>query len=162
MNRNLLVFSLFIITAGLAFGLYIITFFGLLLLIPALASPSRPPAKNAPNQPAQSQPKPWGTVIQRRSTPSPPPPTPSPKIEPVTPPAPPISSMVSSYSTTSSPTNQPVSYTPALFPGPLIPSMSAMGAPPQPPKSPQEVKHEGIDELVEVGALLAVLKLVFC
>jgi len=36
-----------------------------------------------------------------------------------------------------------------------------MGNPPQLPKSQQDARHEGIDELVEVGALLAVLKLVF-
>jgi len=36
-----------------------------------------------------------------------------------------------------------------------------MGSAPQPAKPPQEGRHEGIDELVEVGVLLAVLKLVF-
>jgi hypothetical protein len=36
-----------------------------------------------------------------------------------------------------------------------------MGSMASPPKMPQEVKHEGRDELVEVGALLALLKLVF-
>jgi hypothetical protein len=39
--------------------------------------------------------------------------------------------------------------------------MSTMGSAPQPAKSPQETKHEGRDELVEVGAVLAILKLVF-
>jgi len=39
--------------------------------------------------------------------------------------------------------------------------MSTMGSAPQLAKPPQETRHEGRDELVEVGALLAVLKLVF-
>jgi hypothetical protein len=166
MNRNLLVFSLFIIVAGLAFGLYIISFFGLLLFIPALAAPSRPPARNTPPRPAQGQPQtqPWGRVIPRRSSPAPPPPpTPSPMTEPVAPPAPPMASMATSYSVPLPSPAQPVSYTPALFPSPLIPPMSAMGtAPqPQPAKSSQETRHDGRDELVEVGAILAILKLVF-
>ena len=158
MNRNLLVFSLFIIVAGLAFGLYIISFFGLLLLIPALAAPTRPPAGNAPPQPSQS--RPWGRVIPRPSSP-PPSPAPTPKAEPMSPPAPPMSSMATSYMAISSSPGQPVSYTPALFPMPLLPAMSVMGSAPQPVKPPQESRHEGPDEIVEVGALLAMLKLLF-
>jgi len=162
MNRNLLVFSLFIITAGLAFGLCIITFFGLLLLIPALAAPSRPPARNAPPKPAQGQPQPWGRVIPRRSPPSPPPPqTPSRGTEPGAPPAPPMASMVTSYSAPLPSPAQPISYSPALFPSPLIPSMSTMGSSPPPAKVPPESRHDGRDELVEVGAVLAILKIIF-
>ena len=162
MNRNLFVFSLFIIAAGLAFGLYIITFFGLLLLIPALAAPTRPPARNAPPKPTQSQPQPWGRVIPRRSPPSPPPPpTPSQGTGPVAPPAPPMASMVTSYSAAPASSAQPVSYSPALFPSPLLPSMSTMGSAPPPAKSQQESRHDGRDELVEVGALVAILKIIF-
>jgi hypothetical protein len=36
-----------------------------------------------------------------------------------------------------------------------------MGSPPSQAKAPQEVKREREDELVEVGAMLALLKLVF-
>ena len=158
MNRNLLVFSLFIIVAGLAFGLYIISFFGLLLLIPALAPSPRPPARNAP---PPSQPQPWGRATPRRSSPSPPaPPMPPPRTEPVAPPAPPVASMATSYLTPSPSPTQPVSYSLALFPSPLLPSLSTMGSVPQPAKMQQEVRHEGVDELVEVGALLVILKLV--
>jgi len=39
--------------------------------------------------------------------------------------------------------------------------MSTLGSTPQPAKPAQETRHEGRDELVEVGALLALLKLVF-
>jgi len=56
---------------------------------------------------------------------------------------------------------QPISYTPALFPSPLLPSLSVMGSTPPPAKAPQEVKREGQDEVVEIGAMLALLKLVF-
>jgi len=161
MNRNLLVFSLFIIAAGLAFGLYIITFFGLLLLIPALAAPSRPPARNAPQQPAKQQPQPWGRVIPPRPSPLPSAPTPSHRNEPTAPQMQPMATMATSYVTPSPSPTQIVSHTPALFPLPLLPAMSVMGSAPQPAKSPQETRNEGRDELVEVGALLAVLKIIF-
>ena len=157
MNRNLLVFSLFIIVAGLAFGLYIISFFGLLLLIPALVAPTRPPTRNAPTQPTQPQPQPWGRVIPPRSRS--PPPIPSPRTERVAPPAPAMASTTTSYLPPSPPPAQPISYAPALFPSPLLPPMSIASSP-QPAKPPQETKPEGRDELVEAGALLAILKLI--
>jgi hypothetical protein len=56
---------------------------------------------------------------------------------------------------------QTLSYTPALFPAPLLPSLSTMGSMQQPAKMAQEPEREGRDELVEVGAMLAILKLVF-
>jgi len=43
----------------------------------------------------------------------------------------------------------------------LLPSLSVMGSTPPPAKAPQEVKREGQDEVVEIGAMLALLKLVF-
>jgi len=43
----------------------------------------------------------------------------------------------------------------------MLPSLSVMGSPPPQVKAPQEARREGQDELVEVGAMLALLKLVF-
>jgi len=42
----------------------------------------------------------------------------------------------------------------------MLPSLSLMGSPPSQAKAPQEVRREREDELVEVGAMLALLKLV--
>jgi len=39
--------------------------------------------------------------------------------------------------------------------------MSGMGSTPQPVKPPHEARHEERDELIEVGTMLAILKLVF-
>jgi len=39
--------------------------------------------------------------------------------------------------------------------------MSIIGSAPQPAKPPHEVRHEERDELVEVGVMLAILKLIF-
>jgi len=61
----------------------------------------------------------------------------------------------------SSTSAQQVMYTPPLFPGPIIPSLSTMGGMYAQSKPPQEEKHEGRDELLEVGTMLAILKLVF-
>jgi len=71
-------------------------------------------------------------------------------------PAPPTQPAQTYYSGT-------LSYTPALFPAPMLPSLSTMGTPSMPaaPKeSLRERREEGRDELVEVGTILALLKLV--
>ena len=157
LNRNLLVFSLFLIVLGFGFGLYLLSFIGVLILIPALASPSQAPARKAPPQSPQPSQPPRRVSPPVYSPPSPPP-APSPKTEPAAAPPPPMTYMSTSASSSSMP---PISYTPALFPSPLIPSLSMMGSAPPPVKAPQEVKREGQDELVEVGAILALLKIVF-
>jgi len=54
---------------------------------------------------------------------------------------------------------QPISYAPPLFQSPMFPSLFSMGSAPPPAVVPQEVKRGGQDELIEVGALLALLKL---
>jgi hypothetical protein len=156
LNRNLLFFSLFLIIVGVGFGIYLVSFIGFLMLIPALASPSQAPARRAPpSSPQLSRP-------QKRVTPpkySPPsPPAPPSSTEPATAPAQPMTYMSVSPSSSQA---QPISYTPALFPSPMLPSLSLMGNAPPPEKMPQEARREGQDELVEVGAMLALLKLVF-
>jgi len=156
LNRRLFVFSLLLMVAGFVSGIYLVSLIGLLLLIPSLASPSQAPARKPPPQTSQpSQPP-------RRAAPpvhKPPPPAQmsSPKTEPATPPAQEMTYMSTSPSV---PSMQPLSYTPALFPSPMLPSLSLMGSPPSQAKAPQEVRREREDELVEVGAMLALLKLV--
>ena len=49
-------------------------------------------------------------------------------------------------------------YTGPLFPGPMFPSLSQMGTPPTAAVPPPPTS-EGRDELLEVGAILAALKL---
>ena len=157
LNRNLLIFSLFLIIVGFVSGLYLVSFIGLLLLIPALASPSQAPARRGPPQPSQPSQPPKRVTPPLHGPPSSPP-APSPKIEPAEPPPQTMTYMSTSPSLSSM---QPISYTPALFPTPLLPSMSVMGSAPPQAKAPQEVGREKQDELVEMGAMLALLKIVF-
>jgi len=145
MNRNLVVFSLLLILVGLAFGLYVISFFGLLILIPAFASSPRPPPRPASTQPRQQP---------RRIIP-PSQPAPQPQPEQAAPPVQP-KQMVSA-----SPATQPQSYAPALFPSSMFPALSGMGSTLPAAKEAPAPKSEGRDELVEVGTMLALLKLVF-
>jgi hypothetical protein len=49
----------------------------------------------------------------------------------------------------------------ALFPMAMFPSLSQMGTTPAPASQPPSGKPESKDELIEVGTLLALLKLVF-
>jgi len=59
------------------------------------------------------------------------------------------------------PAMQAQSYTPALFPSPMFPSLAGMGSTPPAAKEAPTPKPDGRDELVEVGTMLALLKLVF-
>jgi hypothetical protein len=149
LNRKLFYFSIVLILVGLFFGIYLVAFFGFLLLLPALLATSRPPVRPSP-APAKQAPrriipavekKPAAVVSQAQPMPMPM--------------ATPTAAAVTSPSTT------PQSYSSALFPAPLMPSLSlmGMGGMPQMAKESPAAKQEGRDELVEVGAILVLLKL---
>lgn len=139
MNKSLVYFSVLMILLGVGSGFYLLSLLGGIALIPALLSPTRPPVRRAPEQPRQEP---------RRIIPPPfQPPRPS---EPVANPV--------SYVASPAP-SQPT-YPAALFPTAMFPSLSTMGSTPQ-AKETAPAKQEGRDELVEVGAILALLKLAF-
>lgn len=146
MNRNLLIFSLLLVFLGFGLGLYLLSFFGLLLLIPSLLSPSRLPARPSPapvpsrQQPRRIAPPP---VQQPVVTPAP-----QPVPEATRPMAPPM------------PLKSTPTYAGALFPNPILPALSPTGASAVLPKETAEKKPAERDELVEMGAVLALLKLV--
>ncbi len=143
LNRNLLILSLFLILAGFFSGLFLISFFGLLLLIPALSSASRPPTRPSPYQP-----KPAPRRITPPTASSPPPSSASAPTSMATP------------APVYAPPPQAQSYSPALFPSPMMPSLSTMGST-QPMMEPVPTRKDGKDELVEAGAILAALKIIF-
>ena len=148
MNRTLVYFSVVLIIIGLLFGIYLIAFVGFLLLLPALLTASRPPAKPTPAPVTQAP---------RRIIPAP-------ENKPETVPSPgqhmpmPTPMPVGAVPTTS----MGQSYSQALFPTPLMPSLSlmGMGSIPQVAKEAVPTKPEGREELVEVVAILALLKLI--
>ena len=142
MNRNLVYFSFFLVLIGVGFGFYLLSFLGLLLLIPALLSPSRLPAPR-PQQPRQPP---------RRIIPQAPQPQPSASMESATPTA--YASASVAYS------SQQMQPSSALFPTTMFPSLSQMGTSPAEPSQPP-AKNEPKDDLVEVGTILVLLKLVF-
>ena len=158
LNRNLLILAFFLIVVGALSGFYIISFFGILIMIPALSGPTKPPKGQTPQAPQQQRQQPQPPRTIPRSYQRPPTTTaPAPKAGPA---APPPQSMSTMAAPSPAP-YQPMLYTPALFPGPLLPSLSTMGGTQQPAMAPAELKREGRDELVEVGTMLAILKLVF-
>ena len=138
MNRNLLGFGLMLVVLGFGFGAYILSFLGLILLIPSIIPDPPPPAKHAPQKEKQEPRR----IIPRQ--PSQPADAPQPQR---------------SYMQDISPPPQPQAYASALFPAPMFPSLSPMAAPMQPPEEAARGKQESRDELVEVGAILALLKL---
>lgn len=126
---------------GVGFGFYLLSILGLLLLIPGLLSSPRPPMTRVPAPPRE---EPRGIAPLARPQQVPAAPAPEPKVMDVPPPS------------TESPT-----YSQPLFPMPMFPSLSQMGTAAQPPMERMEGKQEGRDELLEVGAILAFLKLAF-
>jgi hypothetical protein len=142
LNRNLLLFALFLIVLGVGFGIYLVSLFGLLMLIPALMATSRPPPRpvSAPSRQASRR------II--------PPPMPQQMATLPNAETPPLTTMMV-------PTPQPSAYqsfSPALFPNSMFSYLTPPSTtPPKPIEAPAKNQSER-DELIETGAMLAVLK----
>ena len=142
-----MIFAVFLVVIGIGSGFYLLTFFGLLVLIPVLLSPSRPTTRPQPpstqtrprEQPRRIAPPP----VQPYATATPPE-QPAAALSPIPPPSAPSTA-----------------YSGALFPTSMFPPMSQMGTIPPQVKEGSPKKPEERDELVEVGTILALLKLAF-
>ena len=147
MNRNLLVFGLFLVIAGLFSGYYVLSLFGILMIVPALRSSSRRPPSpvskprdESPRMAMGPSPQMQAPVMQ---APNPPPPVPA-----MTAPRP-------------LPQTEQSGYSPALFPTTLLPSLS-LSPPtgvPQAPSEPVPKSQAAEDDVVKVGAVLALARL---
>jgi len=171
MNRNLLIFSIIMILAGLTISPYILLI-GLFLLFPALLVPSNPPPQRPP--PSQGQ-----QPVRRHA------PQPAPTYEPSSAPALQTAQAPQQMVPAAPiPTTQisGMSYSPPLFPTSMFPS-SSQSTPmsmfpsttlfsstgqlqretpgPQAARGAHAESREPKDELLELGALLALLKLAF-
>lgn len=129
-----------LILVGIVFGIYLVLFLGVLLLIPAALSSARLPSQR---------------------TPIPQPEEPAMRIIPPMP-ARPAPSAQEPQPMATSPMYTPIQYqgySGPLFPAPMFPSLSQMGAPPTTAGQAPPSASQGRDELLEAGAILAVLKL---
>ncbi len=139
LKRNLLVFALFLVLLGIGSSFYLLSLFGLLMLIPALLSSSRPPLRPAP-PPARQE--------TRRITP---PPLQQPAV---------ALSQVPPKTVFVTPTPiQTQTYSPSLFPKSIFPSNVQVGTSPQPVHESAAPKPAERDELLEIGTILALLRL---
>jgi hypothetical protein len=137
MNRNFLIFGAFLILLGFGTGYYFLAFFGFLLLVGAFRSGASRPAPRLPTPPREER---------RRIIPPPP------KTEEHPHSTPAVASLVP-------PSSPPTpNYTPSLFPNSMFPAMA--GPSPQVHTSDKASANQGSrDELVEVGSILALLRL---
>lgn len=144
MNRNLLALSIVMFVLGVSFNLYVLSLIGVLLFFPALLSSRRPPVP--PGQPTRPTPRrmPPPAPVGLQATPVP---HPSMAQVPV--------------SFPSSVTTQSQSYSPALFPTAMFPSLSQMGSTPPPAQESQPSKPPERDEVIEMAAIMALMKLAF-
>lgn len=140
MNRNLLIFGFFLVLLGVAFNFYLISLFGVLMLIPALMSPRRVPARPG-TAPKPDLPKRVMPIVKPPQAESAPPAAgPQPVLE--------VVSVSSAY----------LGYSPSLFPNSIFVPMMASQYPAQPPPVEPKKSSER-DELIEAGAMLALLKI---
>lgn len=139
MNRNLFAFAFLLILLGLGFNFYLLAFFGLLMLIPAFLSSTRPRMRPTPTSVKQEP---------RRITP---PLVRQPEV---------ALSQTQPKSTVVAPSaEQPVTYSPSLFPTSMFPAHTQLGTSPQPIRETGAVKPAERDELLEVGTMLILLRL---
>lgn len=143
MNKNFLVFALLMIVLGAALNFYLLSLIGVLIFFSALLSSQRQPQRPAPATSRDETRRMAPPKPMRMETPA----SPS-KQMPV-----PAASMPAPVAA------QSLSYSPALFPTAMFPSLSQMGAPPQVPETPAPATAAGGDEVLAMGAVLALLKL---
>lgn|GEM_PF-606764 len=160
MNRSLLVFSILLILLGLSFSVYIISILGFFLLFPALLSSPRPRPQGAPTGSGQQAPEP-APVMETA-------PEPAPVMETISEHAPVWGTLSTpTASRTVAPTSMPpLPPSQPLFSAPLFPTSIFPSASQQMPTAQalKETKSEAPaprDEVLELGALLALMKLIF-
>lgn len=150
MNRGLLVFSILLIIVGLFIGIYLIPLVGFFLLIIAVLAKSPSPTPMPTPEPKREEP----SYSTKNSTPVAEPPGMM-KPTPMSPPmgAPPQA--LSGYE------QRTMAGSPALFPTTMFPSFTqsqpVMGQVVEEKK--EEHKRESRDDLIELVALLAILRL---
>lgn len=144
MNRGLAVFAFFLIVLGAGSGFYPVSVLGVLLLIPAFLAPTRRPLpRPQTSTPERRRTAPAPSAILAGTTPQPKQEIPRVQMPPA-------------------PTEaQRAATIPALFPTAIFPSMFP-GVPTQQAREPKPAgeKPESRDELLELGALVAILRLI--
>ena len=150
MNRNLLVFSLFLIILGAVSGVYLVSLFGIILLIPSALPSARQSSRNPP-QPTQTKRLPTWNAAKRMPADEGPVPSAQPDSQPAQPPEPMVAPMPGPSSMQT--------YSPALFPGSIFPPVYNLSVQTPLPAGPEAKKTSERDDLVEVGTLLVFLKL---
>ena len=114
---------------------------------PGIVPPVPCPPRSLPPSPA---PSPRSRKVPQPGGSHPPKPQPTSYLQPA-----PVKAPAAASSNI--PTAMPQGYSPALFPNPMFPSLSMMGSPP--PAPPPEAKPAERDEILEMGAMLALVKL---
>lgn len=166
MNRSLLVFSILLILLGLSLGAYIISILGFFLLFPALLSTPRTRPPSVPTGSGQQAPEPAPVMEPAAVAETAPEPAPAMGT---------ISDRVPGWGTLSTPVaprtvaptpmpplppSQP-SFSAPLFPTSIFPSTSQQMPTAQALKGTRGESPAPRDEVLELGGLLALMKLIF-
>jgi hypothetical protein len=145
MNRGLLAFAVFLIVIGASFNVIQALIIGLFLLFPAVLTTPKPRSQRIPSSQVPSP---------RRIAPRPPPVIEKPVVE-----APPDVALP--MVTAASQVRQQPTFSPALFPNPIFPTLSKIPLSTVAPREAEKQPTEQREELLEFGALIALLRLAF-
>jgi len=166
MNRGLLVFSVLLILLGLSLNAYIISILGFFLLFPALLSTPRPRPPGVPTGSGQQAPEP-APVMESASV-AETAPEPAPIMETTSERAPGWGTLSTPVAPrTVAPTSMPPlppsqpSFSAPLFPTNIFPSTSQQMPTAQVLKEARSESPAPRDEVLELGALLTLMKLIF-
>ena len=140
LNRSLLVFAILLVLLGFGSNFYLLSLFGVLLLIPAFLSSSRPPKMGR---------TPVSTKQETRRIAPPP-------IQHYEAAAPSVSPRAVNEIPSTTPSS---TFAPALFPTSMFPFLSQTVYRPEPTRETAEEKVNQRDDVLEIGTILALLRL---
>jgi hypothetical protein len=143
MDTRLLVFAGLLIVIGAFVGYTVVLVFGLILLLPALLIPSRPPSQRKVEQKKEEP---------RNRTPAPLP------TAPVSPAPSTPSALMATIDVPHAAMSAQPSASGALFPNAMFPTLSLMPQAPEPTGRPKHEVAETRDELLELVLLFVILK----
>jgi hypothetical protein len=158
LNKSLLAFAIVLIVGGVIIGISLLILLGVFLLIPGLLTTPKTQSKIPVSK---KEPPPPPRRISPPSAPQAPaaPAAPAPEYLQSSPAQPPATAPMTSYDFSKVSASSTQGFTPALFPAAIFPPMSGQTNYRTPQVEPRERQQNQNDELLELGLLIAVLRL---
>jgi hypothetical protein len=159
LNKSLLTFGIILIVGGVIVGIDLLVLLGIFLVIPGLLTTPKTQSK-VPVSRKEPPPRRISPPPAAPTTPAAPAPT-TEYLPPSSPAPAQMAASMSSYDFSRTSMYSTQGFTPALFPTAIFPPMAGQTTYRAPPVEMRERQQNQTDELLEIGVLLAALKLAF-